>query len=185
MLTFYRNWLALDKEEFRIMVLLADVGLFCGNLSDICRYLLLDPQTSQRTQLRQSLQKLHKLGLIEYQQSGQKHTASAIPGHGAIIIQRKWMLLIKNHKYSSANVAWEQVLKVYLWIAANDLPIVTNALIAKELNISITTITRAKRILDNEFEAIVRKKASEKIAENEFRTIGQRITATAWWKENS
>ena len=33
---FYLEWLGLDKSLFRILAMLADVGQFRGNLSDLC-----------------------------------------------------------------------------------------------------------------------------------------------------
>ena len=44
-ITFYAEWLPLDKKEFRILAMLADTGVFIGNLSDICRYFNLTTTT--------------------------------------------------------------------------------------------------------------------------------------------
>ena len=55
-ITFYKAWLRLDKKEFRILAMLADQGEFSGNLSDLCRYFSLSPQTRNRTQLSNFLQ---------------------------------------------------------------------------------------------------------------------------------
>jgi len=47
MMNFYREWLALDKGEFRIMALLADKKQYTGYLSGICRYFGTSSQTKQ------------------------------------------------------------------------------------------------------------------------------------------
>ena len=37
---FYREWLPLNKKEFRILAMLADFGgEYHGNLTDMCRYI--------------------------------------------------------------------------------------------------------------------------------------------------
>ena len=88
---------------------------------------------------------------------------------------------IKAHDYSSEDVAWEQVLKVYLWIAGNTEPVVTNQMIAADLGTSISTIGYAKNVLQREYEAITRRKVSDKLGDGSFRTIGQELAAVAWW----
>ena len=63
-ITFYREWLPLDKKDFRILALLADKGMFQGNLSDLCRYFSLNPQQRNRNQIRESIQRLKKAKMI-------------------------------------------------------------------------------------------------------------------------
>ena len=42
---FYREWLPLNKKEFRILAMLADFGgEYHGNLTDMCRYFSVSPQ---------------------------------------------------------------------------------------------------------------------------------------------
>lgn len=55
-IVFYAEWLPLQKKDFRIMAMLADVGEFKGNLSDLCRYFSLNPQQTHRTALRASIE---------------------------------------------------------------------------------------------------------------------------------
>lgn len=179
-ITFYKAWLPLDKKEFRILAMLADQGEFSGNLSDLCRYFSLSPQTSNRTQLRTSIDLLTRAGFIQCDHRGRRYTLKAVPKEEEIEIPREWFLTLLHHDYTSESVAWEQVLKVWLWIAANDLPVITNALIAADLSISTSTIGCAKNVLQKEYNAIIRKQVSEKCGDS-FRTIGQELAATAWW----
>ena len=44
---FFLEWLRLPKEEFNILMMLADMGgSFKGNLSEMCRYFRVDPENS-------------------------------------------------------------------------------------------------------------------------------------------
>lgn len=180
-ITFFREWLPLQKSEFRILAMLADRGEFKGNLSELCDYFSLTRQTRNRDQLKASIQKLQDQGLIECEISGRTYTLRAIPKAEKLEIPRAWMERIKAHDYSSENVAWEQVLKVYLWIVGNKIEVVTNQMIADDLNVSISVIGYAKNVLQYEYEAITRKQASEKFGDGSFRTIGQKLAAVAWW----
>lgn len=180
---FYREWFPLQKQEFRIMAMLADVGVFEGNLSDLCRYFSLSPQTRNRNQLRSSIEYLQSQGFIKCEAKGRKFIIKAVPKEHEIEMQREWMAHLKNHDYSSESVAWEQVLKEYLWITDNKSPIVTNAEIAADLGVSTSTLGYAKNVLEHEYNAITRKKVSEKIGEDAFRSIGQELSAAAWWEE--
>ena len=70
-----------------------------------------------------------------------------------------------------------------MWIAENKMDIVTNDMIAADLNISASTVVSAKNVLEREYENINKRKVSEKLGENIFRTLGQELAAGAWWKE--
>ena len=96
---------------------------------------------------------------------------------------RLWVRSVIHHDYSSEAVAFANVLKVFIWIADNDLRVVTNRMIAKELNVSISTVVSAKNVLEHEYENITKRKVSEKVGENFFRTLGQELAAGAWWTE--
>lgn len=180
-LIFYREWLPLAKSEFRILAMLADKGEFRGNLSDMCRYFSLNPQTHTRNQLRESIRELTERSFIESRLQGRTYTLQAVPKVEKLEMPRPWFERLKAHDYHSESVAWEQVLKVYLWISANTALVVTNDKIAAALGISVSTIGCAKNVLQRECEAITRRKVSEKIGEDFFQTIGQELIATAWW----
>lgn len=70
-----------------------------------------------------------------------------------------------------------------MWIAENKMDIVTNDMIAADLSISASTVVSAKNVLEREYENITKRKVSEKLGENIFRTLGQELAAGAWWKE--
>ena len=70
-----------------------------------------------------------------------------------------------------------------MWIVQNKLPVVTNEMIAAELGVSVSTVVSAKNVLEHEYKNILKKKVSEKLGENTFRTLGQELAAGAWWEE--
>ncbi len=183
-ITFYREWLCLEKRQFRILAMLADKGEYSGNLSTLCDYFSLTHQQHNRNALRSAIEQLAATGFITHTATGQTHRLKAIPKATAITIPRQWLLTLKAHDYTSESVAWEQVLKVLLWICAKHEPVVTNQMIADDLQISVATIGYAKNVLENEYEAIQRKKVSVKIGEDFFKTLGQELAAGAWWKDN-
>ena len=183
MMTFYREWLALDKNEFRILAMLADKKQFRGTLTDLCRHFGLDPQTKQINKLKDSIQSLSAAGLIEYSNSGRTHYLKPIPTDNKIQIPRRWAKPIMKAKGFSESVAWEQVLKVYVWICDNRNPEVTNAMIAADLNISVDTIGLAKNVLERDFQAIWREIIKNTLPDGSKRNVGQMLSAKMWWSE--
>ena len=74
---FYREWLPLDKKEFRILAMLADFGgEYRGNLADMCRYFSVSPQHKNREALREAIQRLTDERYIE-SSADDEHTACA------------------------------------------------------------------------------------------------------------
>ena len=61
-LVFYKEWFPLPKGEFRILAMLADKGQFSGNLSDLCRYFFVNPQTATRNRLANQINSLEEQG---------------------------------------------------------------------------------------------------------------------------
>ena len=184
---FYREWLPLTKQLFRIMAMLADKGKFSGNLTDLCRYFSLTAQTSNRKKLAAGIEECEKLNLITVRHQGQKWDIEIIPQREdtAIEIPTEWFVKIRNRPKNGKSVAWQQVLKTFLWICANDYEnLVKNAQLVTELRTSEGTICSAKAVLDYQFEAIIREIEAAKIDEDDYRYLGQHLEATAFWKEN-
>ena len=93
------------------------------------------------------------------------------------------MQSVVRHDYSSEDVAFAPVLKLFLWIAQNELEIVTNDMIAADLGVSVSTVVSAKNVLEREYENITKRKISEKVGENTYRSLGQELAASAWWDD--
>ncbi len=186
-ITFYSEWLPLPKEQFRLLAMIAaNGGEFVGNYTDICNYLSVTPQSRNKTRIKLSIEALINGEYITCRNNGRTQHLKVIPKAKENILPLKLAQSIINHDYSKeAQVAWEQVLKLYIWILQNNLDIVTNKVIAAALSTSESTVCSAKNVLVNEYETITKKRISDKLGENWFRTLGQELRACAWWKDIS
>ncbi len=183
-LVFYREWFPLPKGKFRILAMLADKGQFNGNLSDLCRYFFVNPQTATRNRLANQINSLEEQGYIKVKRKGRTYTLTAIPKARIIKIAREHYELIRTRTRTpdGESVAWENVLKVYLWALENNFDnIITNQMIQDDLLLSAGVICSAKNVLDREFGAIHRQKVSKLTSDGEIYTIGQNIGASAFW----
>ena len=181
---FYREWLPLPKAEFNVLAMIAEQGgSYSGNYSDMCRYLGVTPQDRNRTTLRTAIESLVSQGFISCESRGRTLTLTVIPKATEIRLPRLWVQSVIQHDYSSQSVAFAPVLKVFMWIAHNDLSVVTNGMIAEDLNVSVSTVVSAKNVLEREYQNITKRKVSEKLGEDFFRTLGQELAAGAWWTE--
>lgn len=182
-ISFYREWLPLPKEEFQMLTMIAaQNGEYRGNCSDICRYWNVSVQTKNRKKYRSAITSLTEQGFIQCQICRQTYDLKIIPKEMEIPVHRQWVKSVLHREYSTESVAPVQVLKVFLWIAANKADVVTNKIIADDLGISTSTVVSAKNVLDREYEIITKRKVSEKMGDDFFRTLGQELRACAWWK---
>lgn len=181
---FFREWLPLPKAEFNVLTMIAEQGgTFSGTYADMCRYLTVTPQSRNRKVLQTAIESLVSKGFISWDSSGRTQTLKVIPKATGIELPRPWVRSVINHDYSSENVAFAQVLKVFIWICGNDMDIVTNAMIADDIGMSVDTVTSAKNVLLKEYENITKRQVSEKTGWNTFRTLGQELSASALWKD--
>lgn len=185
-LRFYHEWYPLEKGQFKILCMLADKGKFSGTLTDICRYFFVSPQTATRNRYKNSIEALSNGGYISIQQRGNIWSLEATPREKEkqTAIPRRDFETIRLRRPSKGKeaVAWEAVLKVYLWICDNNYDdIITNAEIKNDLNLSPGVICSAKNVLSKEFEAIARKLETEKVAEGEYRRKGQHLGVSSFW----
>ena len=115
--TFYREWLPLPKAEFNVLTMIAEQGgTFTGNWSDMCRYINLTPQDRNRKVLQAAVESLTSKGFITRDSRGRTQTLKVIPKAAGIELARPWVRSVINHDYSSEDVAFAQVLKVFIWI---------------------------------------------------------------------
>ena len=182
-IVFYNEWLPLPKAEFNIMAMVAEHGgAYAGNLSDMCRYLTVTPQSRNRNQLRSAIESLTSKGFLSCETRGRTYHLKVVPRETEVKLPRFWVQSVILHDYSSESVAFAPVLKVFLWIMQNSMDVVTNAMIAAELGISESTVCSAKNVLQYEYENIARRKVSQKWGDG-FRSLGQELAANAWWTE--
>ena len=181
---FYWEWIPLPKAEFNVLAMIAEQGgSFTGNYSDMCRYLGVDPQSRNRNTLRAAIEELTKNRFITQESRGRTHHLTVIPKATEIRLPRLWVQSVIQHDYSSEAVAFAPVLKVFIWIVHNNLSVVTNGMIAEDLNVSVSTVVNAKNVLEREYQNITKRKISEKIGSDTFRNLGQELAAGAWWTE--
>lgn len=179
--TFYLEWLGVDKNQFRILSLLAPTGKFKGNLSDMCRSLHISTQTVNRNKLREDILLLAEGGYITSEQNGRTYSLKANTKETVIKIPTDWLVRIMNHEYTSEKVSWQAVLKVLLWTYTNSNPEVTRSDIAVDLNIGEDSITSALNVLERDLNAITREQVIKETENGEFRCVGLEIIPTAWW----
>ena len=178
---FYKEWLHLPKDQFNLLAMIAaSGGEFKGNLTDICNYLSITPQSRNRNRIKDSLNYLSSNEWIRCNKEGRTLLLALIPKEIEIKLPLEWVDLVIKHKYSG-EVAWANVLKLYIWIVYNNGCISTNREIAAELGVSESTVCSAKNVLDKEFAIIAKKNISEKLHDGTFRTLGQIIEPSAWW----
>lgn len=182
-ITFYREWLPLDKSDFRILTMLADAGDFSGNLTALCRYLSLRPgQQKTNAALRRSIETLTSNGYIASTLTERTYQLAIKPKAQPIKVARRWFDDIMKAASFSETVSWEMVVKTLVWISGNSLAkLVVNDAIAEELNTSVDTLGAAKNVLDKDFHAIIRDIEKRTLPNGEIRNVGQHLAVYAPW----
>ena len=180
---FYTDWLALDKKCFRMLVMVTENGDFSGDLTDMCNRLSITAQTKNRKQLKAAIQELMDDGWIETEQMGRTYHLKVVPRGTEIHLPREWMEKIMLREYSAADVAWQQVLRVLLWlIDCGSEEIITDKMIASDLGISDSTVSAAKKVLREDYELLKVKVFAGKRPDGSFWRTGHQATINAWMK---
>ena len=177
---FYYEWLPLDKNDFRILALLAGYGDFQGNFSDLCAALSLSKSGKNNKSLQNSIERLQQESYIEAETKSEQIKLSIVPKENEIWIEKERFAQIFCKKFITS-VSWQNVLKVYLWINKN----VTNELIhraeiADAINVSNSSIISATNVLQDELKFIVKETVITKNADDEYVTQGQYIEEGAF-----
>lgn len=182
---FYREWLPLPKEEFNILMMLADMGgSFSGNLSDMCGYFHVNTSSKNKAPLKRGIESLVTKGFITSQQSGYTYHLQIIPKEKKVELLRKWVDPILQADCFSESVAKAPVIKSLIWISQNSYSqVVTNEQIVPDLNISVSTFGAAKNVLERDFHVIMREVERVTLANGEKRNIGQRLGVPTEWSE--
>ena len=182
---FYREWLTLPKNDFRILAMLAEQGgSFKGSLTDMCRLLNTTPgQSKTNTKLKASMETLTADGYITYQKQGNTYTLALIPKGTEINVFRKWVddvIYVKG--FENESVAWEPVLKMLIWVyGQNGMACHTAKQIGVELDVSADVVGAAGRVLERQYQSISREPEKYKNPDGEFRTAGQYFTGAQPW----
>lgn len=150
---FYKEWLPLPKDQFRVLQYLTMNGTFCGNLSVLLRKLHLSTQQKNRDKLKESIELLTTNEMIESTHSGNTYTLKIIPKDTELYLPCEWITVIMNTKFSKS-VAHEVVIKILLWFWDNGTSEFNDIDIEKALNIKEGTIGAAKKVLKEDFQLL-------------------------------
>lgn len=182
LLTFDIEWLSLPKAEFKMLVMIADKGQDLGNASDLCRYFNLSPQSKNKDNLREALENLSEQKIIDLMKIKNNYVAILLnqtSQENKVCLKRKYATEILHHNYTQT-VAWEVVLKVYIWLLKVGENIFTNRQIGDCIGVSESTVTEAKNAL-KEMGAVWLEKVTIKESEQFYKCIGQKVEPSAFW----
>ena len=186
-LVFNYDWLSLDKNDLELIsYLLLNGNAFVGSLSELCRALGRSVGTRSRNGRQQSIDNLHTLGIIEYTQKTTRTFEMTLifpkESEKMISIERQNLESIMRRQYDRS-VAWQHVLKVYLWIKSrgSSSVIFVRSQIATELNVGVSTITEATRVLNDYYGAIAAQRIGYVDDEGRPRCCGQEAQLSAFW----
>ena len=194
MSVFYSQQLRLDKNLFRILAILSDNGEYIGNKRSLRERLNLSDSSKNNKALDDAINELEEMGFLTCKRLGNTYLLEVIPKGRKIEAEKKRVDALIGKRGFSRSVAWEQVLKVYLWLLDHAEIEEWNRTREKEfkiyfrresigwpLNISVDTVSNALHVLQNDFNAIRKETIVQCITEGEFETKGLFIERTAWW----
>ncbi len=182
LITFDIEWLNLPKAEFKMLIMIADIGQNLGNASDMCRYFNRSPQNKNKNRLREALENLAEQNIINLEKQKNDYVATLlnpISQENKVCLKRKYATEILNHNYTQS-VALENVLKVYIWLLKVGENLFTNRQIGDCIGVSESTVTEAKNAL-KEMGAVLINKITIKEGEQFYKCIGQKVEPSAFW----
>ena len=147
----------------------------------MCEYLGVDNQTKNRRAITTAIEQLEKKGMVKTILDGKVYTITlsvkAEKKKDVIVIQKKWIEMVQG---LTTGVTWDNVLRVWLYLIANEEEIITSKKIAADLGMTKRMVDRIKVVLVNDLQAIKCKNRSKKISEGNFKSLGQTIDTFAW-----
>ena len=182
---FEKEWLKLEKYNFKLLTLVAVLAqnhlAYRGTVAEMCEYLGVDNQTKNRRAITTAIEQLEKKGMVKTILDGKVYTITlsvkAEKKKDVIVIQKKWIEMVQGLK---GGVSWDNVLRVWLYLIANEEEIITSKKIAADLGMKKSMVDRIKIILVNDLQAIKCRDRSKKISEGNFKKLGQTIDTFAW-----
>ena len=182
---FEKEWLKLEKYNFKLLTLVAVLAqnhlAYRGTVAEMCEYLGVDNQTKNRRAITTAIEQLEKKGMVKTILDGKVYTITlsvkAEKKKDVIVIQKKWIEMVQGLK---GGVSWDNVLRVWLYLIANEEEIITSKKIAADLGMKKSMVDRIKIVLVNDLQAIKCRDRSKKISEGNFKSLGQTIDTFAW-----
>ena len=182
---FEKEWLKLEKYNFKLLTLVAVLAqnhlAYRGTVAEMCEYLGVDNQTKNRRAITTAIEQLEKKGMVKTILDGKVYTITlsvkAEKKKDVIVIQKKWIEMVQG---LTTGVTWDNVLRVWLYLIANEEEIITSKKIAADLGMKKSMVDRIKIVLVNDLQAIKCRDRSKKISEGNFKSLGQTIDTFAW-----
>ena len=184
---FEKEWLKLEKYNFKLLTLVAVLAqnhlAYRGTVAEMCDYLGIDNQTKNRRAITTAIAQLEEKGMVKTILDNNKVytitlSVKAEKKKDVIVIQKKWIEMVQGLK--SRGVSWDNVLRVWLYLIANEEEIITSKKIAADLGMSKSMVDRITTILDSDLKAIKCQNRANKISEGNFQKLGQTIDTFAW-----
>ena len=182
-----RDWLTVQNYQFKILVMIAALAenklAFRGKLKDMCEFLGVASSSYNNTKIKEAIAALEKKGDILVLKEGQTWTLTlsvkAERKPKVVRIKNAWIKLIQSYQAPEGKeVAWENILKVFVFLCADKEDIKTYEGIAAVLNLKFDVVRRAVWALDvidfNDID-FKRKLAWFKTEDGEFKVKGQRM----------
>ena len=182
-----KDWLTMQNYQFKILVMIAVLAenhlAFRGKLKDMCDFLGVSNQTANTNKIKGAIEALEKSGDILVIREGHTWTLTlsvkAERKPKIIKIKNAWIKLIQQYQAPEGKeVAWESVLKVFVYLCADKKEVKDYKIIADELNLKYDSVKRSIYALDGiDFNDITfkRKLAWFKDNNDEFKVSGQKI----------
>ena len=179
------DWLTVKNYEFKILVMVACLAenhlAYRGKIKDMCEFLGVNNSTSNTSKIKEAITALEEKGDIKTLKEGHTWTLTL-----SVKAERKDKIKKIKNAYISAiqnydpidkddSVAWENILKVLVYLCADKREVKRYDEIAKALGITEKTAKRAVKALVNiEFNdlSVKRKLAWFKSNEGDFKVIG-------------
>lgn len=177
--------------------MIAEKDGFNGSLNDICDYLEINRTSRNRSKIKSILLQEAEDNLIKSTNlssnisPSHQFTLEIIPKETEIILDEEWLKISKMREAQySRSVDWTALLKVILWVldyykdsSLVDMKEFINKDISDDISLSSSTVTDAKKVLENDFGALEIKK-NYIVGKNDneiiIRVVGQQATTSAW-----
>ncbi len=181
------DWLTVKNYEFKILVMVACLAenhlAYRGKIKDMCEFLGVNNTTSNTTKIKEAIAALEEKGDVKTLTEGHTWTITL-----SVKAERKDKIKKIKNAYISAiqsyepidkedSVAWENILKVLVYLCADKREVKRYDEIAKALGIAEKTAKRAVKALVNiEFNdmSVKRKLAWFKTNDGDFKVIGNK-----------
>lgn len=183
------DWLTVKNYEFKILVMIACLAenhlAYRGKLKDMCDFLGVGVSQGNRNKIKEAIMALEASGDIKTLVEGQTWTLTlsvkAERKNKIKKIKNAWISAIKGYEpkdKDNDSVSWENILKVLVYLCADQREVIRYNEISKALGISTTQVQRAVRALLNiDFNdlSVKRKLAWYKANDDTFKVNGNKF----------